>query len=81
MKNTVLAKRYAKAFFTVGQEENALDDFSKSLAEMAALYIDVPEVLDGLTNPVYPLDVREKVMAHILGAIGASPLMTNFMNY
>ncbi|MBU0480337.1 MAG: F0F1 ATP synthase subunit delta [Proteobacteria bacterium] len=80
MKNTVLAKRYAKALFAVGKDENALDDFNKSLGKMAALYVAVPEVVDGLTNPVYPLDVREKVMSHVLGAMKASPLMANFMN-
>ena len=80
MNNTVLAKRYAKALFQVGKEENALADFSKSLSEMAELYTETPEVVDGLTNPLYPQDVREKVMAHLVGAMKASPLMANFLN-
>ncbi|MCK4839681.1 MAG: F0F1 ATP synthase subunit delta [Desulfobulbaceae bacterium] len=80
MNNTVLAKRYAKALFQVGKEESALDDFSKALSEMAALYIEVPEVVDGLTNRLYPQDVREKVMEHLIGAMKASALMANFLN-
>lgn len=80
MNNTVLAKRYAKALFQVGKEENALDDFSKVLTEMAGIYTEVPEVVDGLTNPLYPQDVREKVMEHLVGAIKASALMANFLN-
>lgn len=80
MNNTVLAKRYAKALFQVGKEENALDDFSKTLSEMAQLYIETPEVVDGLTNPLYPQDVREKVMAHLVGAMKASELLANFLN-
>lgn len=79
MKNTVLAKRYAKALFQVGKEENALDSFNNALAEMATLYAQVPEVVDGLTNPLYPQDVREKVMAHLLGKMQASPMVANFM--
>lgn len=80
MNNTVLAKRYAKALFQVGKEENALADFSKTLTEMAELYTEVPEVVDGLTNPLYPQDVREKVMEHLVGAMKASALMANFLN-
>ena len=79
MKNTVLAKRYAKALFQVGKEENALDDFNAALSEMSALYAQVPEVVDGLTNPVYPQDVREKVMDHLLANMRVTPMVANFM--
>lgn len=80
MNNTVLAKRYAKALFQVGKEENSLDDFSKTLSELAQLYVETPEVVDGLTNPLYPQNVREKVMEHLVGAMQASALMVNFCN-
>jgi F-type H+-transporting ATPase subunit delta len=80
VNNTVLAKRYAKALFQVGKEENVLDDFNKTLSEMAELYVQMPEVVDGLTNPLYPQDVREKVMEHLVGAMQASALMVNFLN-
>ncbi len=80
MNNTVLAKRYAKALFQVGKEENALDDFNKALAEMAKLHAEVPEVGDVLTNPLYPQDVREKVMTHLVEALQAPTLMANFFN-
>jgi F-type H+-transporting ATPase subunit delta len=80
VNNTVLAKRYAKALFQVGKEENALDDFNRTLAEMARICGETPAVVDGLTNPLYPQDVREKVMAHLVGAIKASALMVNFLN-
>lgn len=79
MKNTVLAKRYAKALFQVGKEENALDSFNSALAEMAALYVQVPEVVDGLTNPLYPLEAREKVMEHLLVKMQGSAMVANFM--
>lgn len=79
MKNTVLAKRYAKALFQVGKEENALDSFNSALAEMAALYDQVPEVVDALTNPLYPLEAREKVMEHLLAKMQVSAMVGNFM--
>lgn len=78
MKNEILAKRYAKALFVVGKEEDALDDFATSLNGFADLFSTTPEVEDGLTNPVYPLDVREQVMAGIVESMGLSQIMTNF---
>jgi len=79
VKNTVLAKRYAKALFQVGKEENALDSFNSALVEMAAIYVQVPEVVDALTNPLYPLEAREKVMEHLLAKMQASAMVANFM--
>ena len=79
MKNTVLAKRYAKALFQVGKEENSLDEFNRALNELAGLYAAVPEVVDGLSNLVYPQDVREKVMEHLLGKLKVSTMVANFM--
>lgn len=78
MKNSVLAKRYAKALFAVGKDENAFDDYSKALNEMAQLFNTTPEVSDALTNFLYPVDVREKVMDHLIQALGASQVMANF---
>jgi F-type H+-transporting ATPase subunit delta len=80
MKSTVLAKRYAKALFAVGKEENALDDYLEALKEMDELYTSHPEVCDALTNPLYPLDVRAKVMKDLVKAMQLSQVMSNFFN-
>jgi len=80
MRNTILANRYAKALFAVAKEEDAADDYVKALNDMAELFASTPEVKDGLTNPVYPLEVREKVMDHLVQAMGASAIMKNFFN-
>ena len=80
MKNTVLARRYAKALFQVGKEEKALDKFSKILNEISKVFTDTPEVVDGLTNPMYPQEVREKVMAHLVKSAKAPEMMGNFLN-
>ena len=80
MKNDILAKRYAKALFVVGTEENALDDYADSLKAFAELYATTPEVKDGLTNRLYPADVRTKVMAEVVKAAGMSEIMSNFLN-
>lgn len=80
MKNSILANRYAKALFSVAQEENAFDDYAKSLNEVAAAMTTYPEVRDGLANVMYPVDVRSKVMAHIAEAQGATQVIKNFLD-
>ena len=80
MKNTVLAKRYAKALFAVGKEEGAFDGYNKALVEMAELFTGTPEVQDALTNPMYPLEARAKVMEHLISKMKAPQVMANFFN-
>ncbi len=79
MKNTIVAKRYAKALFAVGQEENALDAYATTLNELAGLYVSHPEVADALCNPMYPLDVRGKVVEELSKSLGISAIMGNFL--
>nr|MBF0222436.1 F0F1 ATP synthase subunit delta [Desulfobulbaceae bacterium] len=79
MKNTILANRYAKALFAVAQETDAYDDYSKMLGEVAGAVVSQPEVQDGLTNRLYPVDVRVKVMEYIIGAVGATGVVKNFL--
>lgn len=80
MKNDILARRYAKALFVVGKEENALDEYAKAIEEFASLYLSTPLVRDGLTNKMYPQDVRAKVMAEIVNSAGITGIMANFLN-
>lgn len=80
MKQTILARRYAKALFAVGKENDAYEAYNDTLQGVAGLYISTPEVADALTNPLYPLDVREKVMAGIIGSAGIDKIAANFLN-
>ena len=80
MKQTILARRYAKALFAVGKENDAYEAYNDTLQEVAGLYTSNPEVADALTNPLYPLDVKEKVMAGIISSAGIDKVAANFLN-
>lgn len=79
MKQTILARRYAKALFAVGKENDAYEAYNDTLQEVAGLYATKPEVADALTNPLYPLDVKEKVMAGIISSAGIDKVAANFL--
>ncbi len=80
MKQTILAKRYAKAIFTIGQEQENYEEYNEVLQGVATLFTETPEVADALTNPLYPMDVKEKVMTGLVASIGVDAVMGNFLN-
>ncbi|MGB5882781.1 MAG: F0F1 ATP synthase subunit delta, partial [Desulfobulbales bacterium] len=66
MRQTILAKRYAKAFFAVGREEGKSEAYSETLNVLGDFLGKYPEAMDGLTNLLYPMELREKVMAQLI---------------
>lgn len=80
MRHTILARRYAKALFSLGKEQGKTSDYSEMLAAIASLYDGESGVGDALNNPLYPLDVRQKVMAKIAESVQADAIMTSFLN-
>ncbi len=79
MKQTILARRYAKALFAVGKENDSYEAYNDSLQGVAGLYASNPEIVDALTNPLYPLDVREKVMTGLVSSMEVEKVMGNFL--
>jgi F-type H+-transporting ATPase subunit delta len=80
VKQTILARRYAKALFAVGKENGKFEEYNEALQGVAGLYVSHPEVVDALINPLYPLDIRQKVMAGMVASMGVEKIMANFLN-
>jgi len=79
VKQTILAKRYAKALFTIGKEDGKYEAYNDALQAVAELFASTPEVEDALVNPLYPVDIREKVMAGVIQSIDAEKVLGNFL--
>ncbi len=79
MKQTILARRYAKAIFSIGQEQATYDQYNEVLQGLATLYASYPEVADAVSNPMYPIDVKEKVMKGIVASMGVDTIIRNFL--
>ncbi len=80
MKQTILARRYSKALFAVGKEQDAFEQYSEVLQGLKGLFDSKPEVVDALTNPLYPMETKEKVMAALAESAGVDKIMSNFLN-
>jgi len=80
VKNTILARRYAKALFSLGKEQGRIEEYSELLSSLAALYDESTGGLgEALTNPLYPLEARQKMMAQIAEKAQADDVMTGFL--
>jgi len=80
VRQTILAKRYAKALFAVGQEEGKSEIFRETLNTLKDFLGQYPEAMDAMTNLLYPIDLREKVMAQLISELQADQFMANFLN-
>ena len=79
MRQTILAKRYAKALFAVGQEEGTSEAFREALVALGDFLEKYPEAMDALTNLLYPMELREKVMAQLISELQADRYLANFL--
>ena len=80
MRQTILAKRYAKALFAVWQEEGKSQTYNEALNDLGDFLENYPEAMDALTNLLYPMELREKVMGQLISAMQADNFLTNFLN-
>lgn len=80
MKNTILARRYAKALFSLGKQEGKSEEYSEKLSAIAELFYDeTVGVRDALANPLYPLDMRQRVMVKIAENVQADAMLSGFL--
>ncbi len=80
MKQIILARRYAKALFAVGKDDGKFEEYNDALQGLNEVYALDASLADSLTNPLYPMDVREKVMEGIVASMGVDKVMSNFFN-
>ncbi len=65
----------------MGKEQGKTEEYSEMLEGIAALYDEsVAGLGDAVSNPLYPLEVRQKVMTKIAESIQADAIMTRFLN-
>ncbi len=79
MISTVLARRYAKALFAAGKEEDKLQAFNETLQEIRAFLSANPEIEAALESPVIGLDVKQEVIEEIIKAAKVDKTMANFL--
>jgi F-type H+-transporting ATPase subunit delta len=74
-----LARRYARALLELAREEGTLDPTGQELAAVAAAFEDA-RLRAVVLNPAVDGGARRRVVAGVIGALGASPWVANLVN-
>lgn len=79
MKNLVIAKRYAKALFSLALEGGQVEQYCQELDGFARLLKEIPSMADAILNPLYPEAARKSVFAAVADKSGLTPIMRSFV--
>jgi F-type H+-transporting ATPase subunit delta len=80
MNSPRISKRYAKALFSLGQEDGSFITYGKELEEFKKFYTENPDFRNALSNKVYKLEERRNVLRYVLDKSGFSGIMKNFLH-
>lgn len=80
MTDTVVARRYAGALFSLGKKQggDALNSYGACLSELGRLITETPQFEQLLKSPVIGIAEKKAVMASLLEKLSATPTMRNF---
>jgi F-type H+-transporting ATPase subunit delta len=80
LTNSRLAKRYARALFSLGQEEDFFNKYGQELEEFTAFCRENMEFKQAIANPIFTIEDRRKLLQAVLKQSGFSVLVQNFLN-
>lgn len=80
MRNQIIAKRYAKALFSLAVDGGWIGQYGRDLDEFVRLLKDYPELADAIQNPLYPQETKKAVFAAIVDKAGMSPVVRSFID-
>jgi F-type H+-transporting ATPase subunit delta len=81
MRRTSVARRYARALFSLAADQDAVDSTRAELAGMAELLASNPEFERRLFRPLHPVKERRGVLEGVCERGGSSRTVRNFFAY
>jgi len=80
LTGNIVARRYAKALFAIGQKNgaDALDAYGMNLAQLAELLDAAPELLRIFRNPIFSVEEKKKVLEKLFGKVKPESIVVNF---
>ena len=80
MSDLRLSRRYARALFSLGREDGSFDQYGKELGEFTDFYRENRDFEQVITNPVFAVEDRKRILKVVLDKSGFSSLVKNFLN-
>jgi len=80
VKSDVVAKRYAKALYELGQEEGLEQKFLEDMQNMALIVDQSAELRSILESPLYDIILKKRILKDVVSKVGISEYTLNFLN-
>ncbi|MFO8033495.1 MAG: ATP synthase F1 subunit delta [Desulfohalobiaceae bacterium] len=83
MREQIIAKRYARALFAIGQEKGSeeLSKYGQELAALAEVLRTFPKLVRIFRNPVIKAQDKKTILAKILDNVEIGQVVRNFCNF
>ena len=80
MNGDIVAQRYAKALFALGQQEGMakLEQYGENLSALEGVLVDSPELVRLFHIPVISVAEKQKVLSQVLDKLDVDPMIKNF---
>jgi len=75
-----VSKRYAKALFSLGQEDGHFEQHGRDLTEFVIFCRDNTDFRQVIANPIFAVEDRKKILLTVLDKSGFSDMVKNFLN-
>ena len=79
MKNLKIARRYAKALLIIGKEDDKAESYKEELGRFSDLITREKELEQAITNPLYDVGGRKKVLQAVIDKLSISKVMSSFL--
>ena len=80
MIGSKVSKRYAKALFSLGQDDGNFEQYGEELSDFETFYRDNEDFRQVIVNPVFAVEDRRKVLQVVLDKSNFSGVVKNFLN-
>lgn len=79
MKNLIIARRYAKALLLIGKEDGQTEIYREELGRFADLIRSNEALERAISNPLYDIESRKKVLNVLIEKLEVSNVMESFL--
>ncbi len=74
-----IAKRYARAFFEIAEENKTLEQYYEELRQFSSVVSQNQSLKEFLANPIFEQDNKKKVLEQIISKMKLSAMTINFL--
>jgi F-type H+-transporting ATPase subunit delta len=76
-----VSKRYAKALLSLGKEDGKYRQYGEDLRDFSSFYEQNAEFAQAVSNPIFSLEDRKKILNFVLGKTRYTETAKNFLNF